>query len=156
MPAAFADTVFSIYGPADPILLGTDTTDPRAATSSALFADGRHGVSDQLTVHFGVRYNVEKISNDFASTITVESAENLTDAAFYSTVDPTLGFVVSQLTAYLFSLVDAASGNPPFASQEFEAFLPKAGVTWNWNSDISTSFIVQRAYRSGGGKPSAC
>lgn len=33
---------------------------------------------------------------------------------------------------------------------DYQAFLPKAGVTYDWTDDISTSYTVQRGYRSGG------
>lgn len=36
------------------------------------------------------------------------------------------------------------------ASRDFEAFLPKLGVTYDFSEDQSVSFTVQRAYRAGG------
>ena len=43
-----------------------------------------------------------------------------------------------------------AGASAPTDSRDFEAFLPKLGLTYNWTDDLSTSAIVQRGYRSGG------
>lgn len=43
-----------------------------------------------------------------------------------------------------------ANGSAPPTTREFEAFLPKLGVKYSWTDDLSTSFVVQRGYRSGG------
>lgn len=51
----------------------------------------------------------------------------------------------------------AANGNPAFvtipreiAKESFDAFLPKAALSYDWNEQITTAFTVQRAYRAGG------
>ncbi|MEM7526786.1 MAG: TonB-dependent receptor [Pseudomonadota bacterium] len=37
----------------------------------------------------------------------------------------------------------------------FSAFLPKAGVVYDWTDNLSTSFVVQRGYRAGGAQINA-
>lgn len=45
------------------------------------------------------------------------------------------------------------ANQPPSTSEldaDYSAFLPKLGVVYNWNDDVSISFTAQRGYRAGG------
>lgn len=58
--------------------------------------------------------------------------------------------MIGGLNLVVDSFVSQASASAPKTTRTFEAFLPKAGLTYDWSDDLSTSFIVQRGYRSGG------
>ncbi|MEM8973733.1 MAG: TonB-dependent receptor [Pseudomonadota bacterium] len=47
------------------------------------------------------------------------------------------------------------SAEPVFTRGEFEAFLPKVGLAYDWTSDLKTGFVVSRGYRAGGAQVSA-
>lgn len=149
LPDPLIQQVLAIYAPANPVLLDTFTNDPAKVTNYALFGDMRFEVTDRLTLHLGARYDREEQKNDFSSRISVVNAALLPNPADYAALAP-LDQIVAGLNAQLFALADGASGAAPPSSSEFDAFLPKAGVTWRWTDAISTSFIAQKAYRSGG------
>jgi outer membrane receptor protein involved in Fe transport len=46
--------------------------------------------------------------------------------------------------------VQQAAGSTPEDTRTFNTFLPKGGLRYEFNDDLSASFIVQRGYRSGG------
>ena len=58
--------------------------------------------------------------------------------------------IIGGLNQVVDLFVAQAGASAPTDSRDFEAFLPKLGLTYNWTDDLSTSAIVQRGYRSGG------
>lgn len=61
-----------------------------------------------------------------------------------------LAQVVGGINAQLMAMITNASGEEPLKEGDFEAWLPKAGVTFSPNDDISVSLSAQQGYRSGG------
>ncbi|MEM1434809.1 MAG: TonB-dependent receptor [Pseudomonadota bacterium] len=91
-------------------------------TNYALFGEGEFRLSDRWSLTVGARYDVEDSNR----------RENAT-----TIVDPPLPFLPSGS-----SELDGDS--------EFDAFLPKLGVTYQFTDNLSLSAIYQRAYRPGG------
>jgi outer membrane receptor protein involved in Fe transport len=58
--------------------------------------------------------------------------------------------IVAGLNGTLNGMATNASGVEPLTDADFDAWLPKLGFSYNVNQDITTSFIYQRGYRSGG------
>lgn len=91
-------------------------------TNYAVFGEADIKLSDHWTLILGARHDIEDSNrSEFASSRTV----------------PPLPFL--------------PDGEGSFSGKSsFDTFLPKAGITYNFNDDVSLSFIAQRAYRPGG------
>ncbi|RKF21823.1 TonB-dependent receptor [Altericroceibacterium spongiae] len=129
--------------PAIPLHYESDA--PEKVETMAIFADGRFHVTDRFSILGGFRFDHEK--NRY-------TAETL--AAFTGTLPApnALGDayapVVSVINQGVLGLVADASSARASNSRTFDAFLPKMGISMDWTPDLTTSFTVQRAYRSGG------
>ncbi|MEM1079341.1 MAG: TonB-dependent receptor [Pseudomonadota bacterium] len=88
--------------------------------------------SPGLSVTLGARYDREKITN-----ISVEDVTLSPDICDPFPLDPDI-------------CAQVPVGNDFSGTESFNAFLPKFGITYDWSQDVSTSFTVQRSYRSGG------
>lgn len=150
LPPALVSQVLAIYEPANPVDIDQTANNPSEITSMAAFADARYDVTDQLTIYGGLRFDREEQENDFSSAIVINNIDALPDPATYAPVDPMLAQLIAGINGQLFQLADQATGTAPTGSTEFDAVIPKLGATWNWTDDLSTSFTVQRGYRSGG------
>lgn len=116
--------------------------------TTALFTDASFDLTDRLSLIGGLRYDRE--------TNTLDLQQNAVFAGTYPNPDD-FGEAGSALWTAIYGinlgvegLVAQAAGSAPAQDRTFEAWLPKAGVTYRWNDDLSTSFVVQRGYRSGG------
>lgn len=108
----------------------------------ALFTDMEFSMTEQLSVHGGLRYDNE--IHDYTNKQQINLLADLPDPG--SAPPPLQGFIgaVNERIILLTTPIDTAS------ETEFSVFLPKLGATYNWNDDVSTSFTVQRGYRAGG------
>lgn len=149
LPQAVADAVLGLYAPADPVQLGTSGLTIQGVSSAAVYADFTYQIDDHWELFGGLRYDREEQENKADNIITVENADQLPDPT-NPLLDPQLAFIIGALNTQLLQMADAASGVEPLVDADFDAFLPKLGVTYNWNSDIATHFTYQRGYRSGG------
>lgn len=140
--AAYVAALYVAALPEVPVNYLSDAT--TKVETFAIFADGRYKLTDRLSLLAGFRFDHEK--NRFG----VDQ-----DAIFVGTYPNPADFgplapAIYAINAGVEGLVASASGNVPPASRTFNAFLPKLGLNMQWMPDLSTSFVVQRGYRSGG------
>ncbi|QIL90749.1 TonB-dependent receptor plug domain-containing protein [Microbulbifer sp. SH-1] len=146
---ALAQAVLGLYADFDPAALNTIGYSTQAVESRALFADATFSVSDRLDLFAGLRYDRETQANAADNQFVIANADQLPDPANPS-FDPMTAALVAGLNAQMLAMADAASGTEPQKEDDFSAVLPKAGATWHWSEDMSTSFTAQKGYRSGG------
>lgn len=145
LDASTAAAAASLYVSAMPeIPVDYSSLAPVEIETGALFADGEFHITDRLSVLGGFRYDRE----DY----TITSVQSATFAGTYPNPLSYPGYelVIGGLNTVVGSFVAQASASAPTNTTSFEAFLPKLGLTYDWTGDVSTSFIVQRGYRSGG------
>ncbi|MEL7198775.1 MAG: TonB-dependent receptor [Pseudomonadota bacterium] len=112
-------------------LIRQSTTDVQ---NYAIFGEATIDLTDNLHLKLGARYDKEEVTQTvFDATI----VPNLTVGN--PLIDPILLVTQQQFsTAFAFD-----------ADNDFEAFLPKAGIVYDINDDVSLGFTYQRAYRAG-------
>ncbi|WP_288132001.1 TonB-dependent receptor [Microbulbifer sp.] len=146
---AQAEAVLILYEDFDPVIIVDDTTSYQAVSTAALFGDLTYSPTEKLDLFAGLRYDRERQENAADSSIGIVNLHAMPDPA-NPAFDPMTAALVTGINARLLGLAEQASGNEPLVDEDFEALLPKAGANWHWNEDISTSFTVQKGYRSGG------
>ncbi|MEM0921560.1 MAG: TonB-dependent receptor [Pseudomonadota bacterium] len=118
------ETRNDILLPLGPFLIPRNTDGVFKTTNFALFGEVEVDVPellDRLSFIAGGRYDYEKFDSDIT---------------FETIVPP--GFPIA---------VNNGTFND---STTFSAFLPKAGIIYQWTPDLQTSFVTQRGYRAGG------
>ncbi|WP_443971406.1 TonB-dependent receptor [Sphingobium sp. CR28] len=144
--AATAQQVAGIYTAALPNIPVDYTSDfPTQVETMALFADARYRVTDQLSLIGGFRYDHER--NKIGGEAIASFVGTLPNAALYPAP---LNGAITALNGFVLGLVNDANGSAPVGTRKFDAFLPKGGVEMAWTPDLSTAFVAQRGYRSGG------
>ena len=112
-------------------LVRQSTTDVQ---NYAVFGEATIDITDNLHLTLGARYDKEEVNQTvFDATI----VPNLTVGN--PLIDPVLLAAQQQFSnAFTFD-----------ANNDFEAFLPKAGIVYDLSDDVSLGFTYQRAYRAG-------
>ena len=149
LPQNYADMILGFYEQVNPVELNTYGRVDQKVTSSAIFADVTYQVNEQWDILAGIRWDHEKQENEDESKITVSNGNLLPDPT-NPNFDPMTAQIIAGLNAQLYKMADDASGNEPLVDASFDAFLPKLGVSYHINEDMTTSFIYQKGYRSGG------
>lgn len=131
----------------DPVLIsrvGQRSTNTR---NWAMFGNIDYDFSDFITLFAGFRYDNERVDN-----LANEERGIRSILPIPSAVPAELSGLVALVNSIISNAieVDALDNNA-----NYDAFLPKAGITLNWTDDLSTSLSVQRAYRAGGAGTSA-
>lgn len=100
----------------------------------AIFGEATFDLTDNLHLTLGARYDNERVQQTiFDATIVPELTVG------NPLIDPVLLAAQQQFsTAFTFA-----------ADNEFDAFLPKAGIVYDFSDDVSLGFTYQRAYRAG-------
>jgi outer membrane receptor protein involved in Fe transport len=147
---ALADQVLGIYAPVDPVRLGTQVHYTNTVNTAALFADATYTLNDNIDIIMGFRYDRESQENKDASIYSIDNAHLLPNPIDYAAVNPMLAQLITGLNANLYAQAQSASQQQPLIDEDFSAFLPKLGLSYHFTSDITTSFIYQKGYRSGG------
>lgn len=143
--AETAAQVAALYTAALPnIPVEYDSDFPTQVETMAVFADARYRLTDRFSLLGGFRYDRER--NKIGGEAIATFVGTLPDPAAYGPLAPAF----TAVNAAVLGLVSDANGSAPEGSRTFEAFLPKAGVEMAWTPDLSTAFVVQRGYRSGG------
>ena len=143
--AATAGQIAGLYTAALPTIPVQYTSDiPMTVETMALFTDGRVMVGEQLSLLAGLRYDHER--NTVAVTQTAAFAGTYPDPASFGPYAP----LITAINGGVAGLVGQASGAAAQTTRKFNAWLPKLGAEWAWTPDLSTAFLVQRGYRSGG------
>lgn len=147
-PALGAQTaaqVAALYTAALPNIPVDYTSDfPTKVETMAVFADARYRLTDRLSLLGGFRYDRER--NKIGGEAIATFVGTLPDPAAYGPLAPAFAGV----NAAVLGLVDDANGSAPVGTRTFNAFLPKGGVEMAWTPNLSTAFVLQRGYRSGG------
>jgi outer membrane receptor protein involved in Fe transport len=149
LPQNYADQILSLYADVNPVQLSTYGKVDQKITSNAIFADVTYKINAQWDILAGIRWDSEKQENSADRKVTVENGHLLPDPTNLN-FDPTTAQVVSILNAQLYKQADDASGIEPLVDTSFDAVLPKLGVSYHISDDMTTSFIFQKGYRSGG------
>lgn len=146
LDAATAAFVANLYAAALPVIPVDYTSDfPSEVTTYALFGDGGWNITSKLSLIGGFRWDHEQNTTTVNQTaVFVGTYPN--PAAF----GPTLAPAITGINAGVAGLVAQASSSTPAAERTFDAFLPKLGIRYEWTDDVSTAFVIQRGYRSGG------
>jgi outer membrane receptor protein involved in Fe transport len=140
--AAYIASLYVAALPAIPVDYSADA--PSKVETFAIFADGRYKLTDQLSLLAGFRYDHEK--NRFGVDQNAVFVGVYPDPANYGPFGP----AIAAINAGVNQLVTSAAGVVAPTSRTFNAFLPKLGLNMDWTEDLSTAFVVQRGYRSGG------
>ncbi|WP_082305685.1 MULTISPECIES: TonB-dependent receptor [unclassified Pseudoalteromonas] len=149
LPQNYADMILGLYQGVDPVELKTHGETSQKVVSSAIFADLTYEINEQWDILAGIRWDRETQENEAQSVITVANGELLPDPS-NANLDPMTAQIIAGLNAQLYKMADDASGNEPLVDASFNAFLPKLGVSYHFTEDMTTSFIYQKGYRSGG------
>jgi outer membrane receptor protein involved in Fe transport len=143
--AAQANAFANLYVAALPVIpvdyLGSQ---PDEIETTAIFADGSFALTPKLSLLGGLRYDHEE-----------NTGSSIQKAAFAGTYPDPAAFglyaaYVTLVNQFVGGMVAQASATGPKSTREFNAFLPKVGVKYDWTPDIATSLVAQRGYRSGG------
>jgi len=144
---ATANFILTQYEPIDPAILDQDSSLDQSVKTTALFADATYNINDKWDVFAGIRWDREKSDNeDKASFVLV----NISDLPNPSNYPSPLNQVIAGLNTQLLNNVTNASKDKPLVDASFNEIIPRIGVSYHINEDITTSFSVQRGYRSGG------
>ncbi len=146
---AQADAILALYQDFDPAKIGQDTKTYNTVTNLALFADAKYEINEQWDIFGGFRIDREKQENRGSTLYTINNADMLPDPS-NPAFSPQISALISGLNAQMIAYATRASGVEPSVDSSFNAFLPKLGVSYHWSDDMTTSFTVQKGYRSGG------
>lgn len=125
--------------------------------TQALFSDLTFALNDRIDLLAGIRYDREKQENESEDVVAI--ASQLPDpAAVGAAVAQQTDAQTGQLAAGAISLINGrllqtatdASVVKPRVDKTFSAWLPKIGATYHFSDAVSSSLVVQKAYRSGG------
>ncbi|MEM1146585.1 MAG: TonB-dependent receptor [Pseudomonadota bacterium] len=130
------DDTFSLTGailnPAlDFVIITRDGASREEVTNTAVFFDGEYELSDSLDLLFGLRYDRE------------DQDDNALGDTFIANPEQVPAFLQAQFAPFL-GVVN------PITEAEYEAVLPKLGLRWRTNENVTLAFVAQRAYRAGG------
>lgn len=133
----------------DPFLSDSTGREARDTDNYAAFFDFDFKVNDLITLHAGLRYDREELDNDIGSTLRFNSA--LPDVATVPSVPLAPGLTLQDVVGLINGLITESEEDRILVSDtSYTAWLPKGGVTFNWNDNLSTSLVAQRGYRAGG------
>lgn len=145
LPPELVNAVVPLYPDIDPIMLGIHATSEQSVDTQAIFADATIKLTDNFDLLAGFRYDKEEQKNGSVNQLKINNT--LPDPSQYP---QPLSSVLTTINGQLNQLATSASGAEIPSEADFDAFLPKLGLSYHFNDDISTSFIYQKAYRSGG------
>ncbi|MEH3103745.1 MAG: TonB-dependent receptor [Sphingomonas phyllosphaerae] len=149
VPAATARQIATLYAsalPQIPVLYLSDQ--PMLVRNAALFGDARLRVTDRLSLLGGFRYDHE--DNLYGAETVATFNGTLPAPTDFGAAGTALNGAVTAINRGVLALVAQAASARADNARRFDAFLPKAGISMEWTPDLTTSFTVQRAYRSGG------
>ncbi|WP_448664615.1 TonB-dependent receptor [Sphingomonas sp. CJ20] len=148
-PAATATQIADLYTNALPVIPVAYAADaPQLVRTAALFGDVRYKLTDRLSLIGGFRYDHE--ANRYTAETVATFTGTLPSPATFGAAGTPLYLAITAVNQGVLGLVQGANSARATNARGFDAFLPKAGVSMEWTRDLTTSFTVQRAYRSGG------
>ena len=144
---AIANYVVSQYEPINPAILRQQSGTSEDVTTKAIFADFTYTINDDWDLFAGVRWDRETNENEDSANFILANQDQMPNAANYPTP---LNALIGGINAQLLDNVTAASSDRPLVDASFNEIIPKVGVSYRINEDITSSVTVQRGYRSGG------
>lgn len=136
------DAISGFY-PAE-LVIDTNQFYPQTVRNLAIFGDATWEIVPRLKLRAGFRYDHERQVRANNNAVTLGTP--LPDPADYGPLGPTISTINGLINAQL----SAANAFSPPATTNFDAFLPKGGLTYELSDDASIAATVQRGYRSGG------
>jgi len=149
LPGGVAQLVLEQYSSVDPLFIDRAAYTFQSSKTQALFADFTYELNENWDIFGGFRYDKETQSTASNTDVQLSSRTVLPDPNNYAS-DPMLAQVIGGINAQLRAMISNASGDEPLKDGEFEAWLPKAGITYSPNTNVSLSLSAQQGYRSGG------
>ena len=126
--------------------LDTFGASPIEIETSALFGDITWDINESWRLFAGFRYDREKQDQGTTQRIELNERTVIPNPADFGPLAP----VFAGINGFILAQIANANSEDRTANTDFDAFLPKLGVSYNFTDEMSTSFIVQRGYRSGG------
>ncbi|MET3528331.1 TonB-dependent receptor [Phenylobacterium koreense] len=143
--SAQANQIATVYVAALPaVAIDFNGQAPDEVKTAAIFADGRYRLTPQLSLLAGFRYDHEEYTQSVDQTSVFGGA--YPNPAAFGPLAP----AIARLNQAVAMSVAQANATVAPASRDFDAFLPKLGVKYDFTDDASLAFVVQRGYRSGG------
>jgi len=153
-PAAAANQITSLYAAQLPVIpVAYAANQPIKITTAALFGDGRYKLTERFSLIGGFRYDHER--NSSASDSTASFTGTYPNPASFGAAGSAVYQAISAINAGVASMVASAGAGAPPATRNFNAFLPKGGISMDWTPRVTTAFTVQKGYRSGGSSQNA-
>ena len=144
---ATADFTINQYAGFNPIVIDQLSGSNQQIKSSALFADFTYEINEQWNIFAGIRWDREAQDNADTQSFSVANLASMPNASNYPAP---LNSLIGGINAQLLTLVGDANKKSPIADASFNEFIPKLGISYMWNDDLTTSFTYQKGYRSGG------
>lgn len=149
LDATTAQQLAALYGDALPVIpVDYNNVSPTQSENLAAFFDLEYQLSAQWTLLAGARFDTEQY--DYRSETTAEFAGTLPDPANFGAPGSALHAAFTGINNAVLGMVNDAASSVPASSRDFNAFLPKLGARWQYSTEQSLAFTVQRGYRSGG------
>lgn len=144
---ATANYVISQYADLDPVQLNQASSAEQNVATRAFFADATYHINEQWDIFAGIRWDREQQDNNDSQLFSIGNIDAMPVATNYPAP---LNRLIAGINAKLIANVKDASRPIPLADASFNEVIPKLGVSYHWSDDMTTSFVVQRGYRSGG------
>jgi len=145
LPQATVDAVINLYNGGS-VPIRNDLSQSRLTRNYAGFTDLTFPLTEKLRLRAGLRYDHESQLRGNSQNVTIVAA--LPDPA--NLAIRALAPIVTLLNAQLRATAAGANSVEPIHEVTYQAWLPKAGLTYDLARDASLSLTAQRGYRSGG------
>lgn len=142
VPANAVAATLTLYG--NVVSIRNTLTQPRLTNNYAGYADLTFPITSRLRVVTGLRYDREDQDRGAAQAITLTVP--LPDPARAGALAP----IVTLLNGRLSALLAGANTSSPVRPVSYQAWLPKAGMTFDAAENVAISATAQRSYRAGG------
>lgn len=153
-PTAAANQITTLYAAQLPVIpVAYIGAQPMRISTLALFGDARYRLTDRLSLIAGFRYDHER--NYAASNSTASFTGTYPDPAGFGATGSALYQAITAINAGVANMVASAGASAPPSTRNFNAFLPKGGLSMDWTQNITTALTVQKGYRSGGSSQNA-
>lgn len=104
-------------------------------------------INDDWDIFAGIRWDREDNENEDSANFILANQDKMPVATNYPAP---LNQLIAGINAQLLNNVTNASSSRPLVDSSFNEVIPKLGVTYRVNDDITSSITIQRGYRSGG------
>ena len=135
----------------DPVIASSSGSLNQSITSAALYAEFDYRTNDSWGVYGGLRYDYEKQERSSSTLTTIDNDELMPDPMAVAAVyGAQFGQLIGLLNQEFYGLASDATGVEAPVDDSFSELLPKLGVSYFINDDMSAHLTYQRGYRSGG------